>query len=164
MPLLLQVQTFSDNDAFFVWTFIKRHPLWQTLLSFSWPVLTLAICLFPVYPHKAKLVVLYSCAGVLLLILCLLLCMFLMSQCILYHKKSKSSVQQVCLYTMSLVTYTMSLVAMNFINITSNHIKVHEGVTFMWYLVTLMKFGVSKPFIFNYMCYTRCPHIFCWQL
>ncbi|CAO2837324.1 unnamed protein product [Amaranthus hypochondriacus] len=66
-------QTFSDNDAFFVWTFIKRHPLWQTLLSFSWPVLTLAICLFPVYPHKAKLVVLYSCAGILLLILCLLM-------------------------------------------------------------------------------------------
>ncbi|XP_010673646.2 translocation protein SEC62 [Beta vulgaris subsp. vulgaris] len=70
---IFPVQTFSDNDAFFVWTFIKRHPLWQTLLSFSWPVLTLAICLFPVYPHKAKLVVLYSCAGVLLLILCLLL-------------------------------------------------------------------------------------------
>ncbi|XP_074310556.1 translocation protein SEC62 [Silene latifolia] len=67
------VQTFSDNDAFFVWTFVKRHPLWQTLLSFSWPVLTLAICLFPVYPHKAKLVVLYSCAGILLLIMCLLL-------------------------------------------------------------------------------------------
>uniref|UniRef100_A0A7C8YS27 Translocation protein SEC62 n=1 Tax=Opuntia streptacantha TaxID=393608 RepID=A0A7C8YS27_OPUST len=66
-------QTFSDNDAFFVWTFTKRHPLWQTILSFSWPVLTLAICLFPVYPHKAKLAVLYSCAGILLLILGILL-------------------------------------------------------------------------------------------
>ncbi|GAB4835228.1 hypothetical protein Ancab_000137 [Ancistrocladus abbreviatus] len=70
---IFPIQTFSDNDAFFVWTFVKRRPLWQTLLSFSWPVLTLAICLFPVYPHRCKLVVLYSCAGVLLLILCLLL-------------------------------------------------------------------------------------------
>ncbi|KAJ8449469.1 hypothetical protein Cgig2_002266 [Carnegiea gigantea] len=69
----LQDQTFSDSDAFFVWTFTKRHPLWQTILSFSWPVLTLAICLFPVYPHKAKLAVLYSCAGILLLILSILL-------------------------------------------------------------------------------------------
>ncbi|KAL8159430.1 hypothetical protein V2J09_000967 [Rumex salicifolius] len=67
------IQTFSDIDAFFMWTFEKRRPLWQTLLSFSWPVLTLAICLFPVYPHRCKLVVLYSCAGILLLILCLLL-------------------------------------------------------------------------------------------
>ncbi|KAF8009217.1 hypothetical protein BT93_J0261 [Corymbia citriodora subsp. variegata] len=63
---------FSDNDAFFAWTFEKRHPLWQTLLSFSWPVLTLAICLFPVYPHQCKILILYSCAGVLLLILSLL--------------------------------------------------------------------------------------------
>ncbi|GAB4856034.1 hypothetical protein Ancab_024673 [Ancistrocladus abbreviatus] len=70
---IFPIQTFSDNDAFFVWTFVKRRPLWQTLLSFSWPVLTLAICLFPVYPHRCKLVVLYSCAGVLLLILSLLL-------------------------------------------------------------------------------------------
>lgn len=66
-------QVFSDNDAFFAWTFVRRHPLWQTLLSFSWPVLTLAICLFPVYPHRCKLLILYSCASVLLLILCLLL-------------------------------------------------------------------------------------------
>ncbi|KAK3032973.1 hypothetical protein RJ639_035801 [Escallonia herrerae] len=65
-------QVFSDNDAFFAWTFVKRRPLWQTLLSFCWPVLTLAICLFPVYPHQCKLLILYSCAGVLLLILCLL--------------------------------------------------------------------------------------------
>ncbi|KAA8549756.1 hypothetical protein F0562_001226 [Nyssa sinensis] len=66
-------QVFSENDAFFAWTFVKRHPLWQTLLSFFWPVLTLAICLFPVYPHGCKLFILYTCAGVLLLILSLLL-------------------------------------------------------------------------------------------
>ncbi|KAG2271119.1 hypothetical protein Bca52824_065674 [Brassica carinata] len=54
------------------WAFEKRHPLWQTLLSFFWPVLTLAICLFPVYPHRCKLIVLYSCAGILLMILSLL--------------------------------------------------------------------------------------------
>ncbi|XP_016515660.1 uncharacterized protein LOC107832351 isoform X1 [Nicotiana tabacum] len=66
-------QVFSENDAFFAWTFVKRRPVWQTLLSFCWPVLTLAICLFPVYPHQVKLLILYSCAGLLLLILCLLL-------------------------------------------------------------------------------------------
>uniref|UniRef100_A0A7N0UH98 Translocation protein SEC62 n=1 Tax=Kalanchoe fedtschenkoi TaxID=63787 RepID=A0A7N0UH98_KALFE len=66
-------QVFSDNDAFFAWTFVKRHPLWQTLLSFFWPVLTLAICLFPIYPHQVKLIILYVCAGLLLLILSLLL-------------------------------------------------------------------------------------------
>ncbi|XP_047328877.1 uncharacterized protein LOC124932305 [Impatiens glandulifera] len=66
-------QVFSEQDAFFAWTFEKRHPLWQTLLSFFWPVLTLAICLFPVYPHQVKLLILYSCAGLLLLILSLLL-------------------------------------------------------------------------------------------
>lgn len=73
----MQDQIFSDNDAFFAWTFVNRRPLWQTLLSFCWPVLTLAICLFPVYPHQVKLLILYFCAGVLLLILCLLLCKFL---------------------------------------------------------------------------------------
>ncbi|KAI4304815.1 hypothetical protein MLD38_040280 [Melastoma candidum] len=66
-------QVFSDSDAFFAWAFVRRHPLWQTLLSFFWPVLTLAICLFPVYPHQCKLLILYSCAGVLFLILSLLL-------------------------------------------------------------------------------------------
>ncbi|XP_010555017.1 PREDICTED: uncharacterized protein LOC104824616 [Tarenaya hassleriana] len=66
-------QVFSESDAFFAWTFVKRHPLWQTLLSFFWPVLTLAICLFPIYPHRLKLLILYSCAGILLLILTLLL-------------------------------------------------------------------------------------------
>ncbi|CAN6919117.1 unnamed protein product [Brassica oleracea var. botrytis] len=57
---------------FFPWTFEKRHPLWQTLSSFFWPVLTRSICLFPVYPHRCKLIVLYSCAGILLMILSLL--------------------------------------------------------------------------------------------
>ncbi|KAH7543535.1 hypothetical protein FEM48_Zijuj02G0194200 [Ziziphus jujuba var. spinosa] len=66
-------QVFSENDAFFAWTFVKQRPLWQTLLSFFWPVLTLAICLFPVYPHRCKLLILYSCAGLLLLFLSLLL-------------------------------------------------------------------------------------------
>ncbi|PPD88077.1 hypothetical protein GOBAR_DD14978 [Gossypium barbadense] len=66
-------RVFSENDAFFAWTFVKRRPLWQTLLSFFWPILTLAICLFPVYPHRCKLLILYSCAGLLLLILSLLL-------------------------------------------------------------------------------------------
>ncbi|GKV22263.1 hypothetical protein SLEP1_g32146 [Rubroshorea leprosula] len=66
-------QVFSENDAFFAWAFVKRRPLWQTLLSILWPVLTLAICLFPVYPHRCKLLILYSCAGILLLILSLLL-------------------------------------------------------------------------------------------
>ncbi|PSS14546.1 Translocation protein like [Actinidia chinensis var. chinensis] len=66
-------QVFSENDAFFVWTFVKRRPLWQTLLSFFWPVLMLAICLFPLYPHRAKLLILYCWAGILLLIIALLL-------------------------------------------------------------------------------------------
>ncbi|GMI97433.1 hypothetical protein like AT3G20920 [Hibiscus trionum] len=66
-------QAFSENDAFFAWTFVTRRPLWEILLSFFWPVLTLAICLFPVYPHRCKLIILYSCAGVLLLILTILL-------------------------------------------------------------------------------------------
>ncbi|KAL6199718.1 hypothetical protein ACLB2K_029501 [Fragaria x ananassa] len=65
-------QGFSENDAFFAWTFVKRRPLWQTLLSFFWPVLTLAICLFPVYPHRCKLLILYSCLGVLVLFFSLL--------------------------------------------------------------------------------------------
>ncbi|KAM6577446.1 hypothetical protein CsatB_029283 [Cannabis sativa] len=65
-------QVFSENDAFFAWTFVKRRPLWQTLLSFFWPVLTLAICLFPIYPHRCKLIILYSCAGLLLLFMSLL--------------------------------------------------------------------------------------------
>ncbi|KAG2394837.1 uncharacterized protein HKW66_Vig0077880 [Vigna angularis] len=47
--------------------------IFPTLLSFFWPVLTLAICLFPVYPHRCKLLILYSCAGILFLILSVLL-------------------------------------------------------------------------------------------
>ncbi|KAK9156145.1 hypothetical protein Sjap_003625 [Stephania japonica] len=70
-------QVFSDNDAFFAWTFIKRRPLWQTILSFVWPVVTLAICLFPIFPHQCKLIILYTCAGLLLLIFSLLLFRFL---------------------------------------------------------------------------------------
>ncbi|OVA10247.1 Translocation protein Sec62 [Macleaya cordata] len=66
-------QVFSENDAFFAWTFVKRRPLWQTILSFVWPVVTLAICLFPIFPHQCKLLVLYSCAGLLLLIFSVLL-------------------------------------------------------------------------------------------
>ncbi|KAL5982007.1 hypothetical protein ACLOJK_016075 [Asimina triloba] len=58
-------QVFSENDAFFAWTFVKRRPLWQTVLSFLWPVATLAICLFPVFPHRCKLIVLYSFRSVI---------------------------------------------------------------------------------------------------
>ncbi|KAF6158592.1 hypothetical protein GIB67_040106 [Kingdonia uniflora] len=65
-------QGFSENDAFFAWTFVKRRPLWQTILSFVWPVVTLAICLFPIFPHGCKLIVLYTCAGLLLVIFSLL--------------------------------------------------------------------------------------------
>uniref|UniRef100_A0A1S4DR99 Translocation protein SEC62 n=1 Tax=Nicotiana tabacum TaxID=4097 RepID=A0A1S4DR99_TOBAC len=65
-------QVFSEDDAFFAWTFVKRRTLWQTLLSFFWPFLTLAICFF-LYPHQVKLLIFYPCAGVLLLILCVLL-------------------------------------------------------------------------------------------
>ncbi|KAL2323426.1 hypothetical protein Fmac_027805 [Flemingia macrophylla] len=70
---MAQDQVFSENDAFFAWTFAKCHPLWQTLLAMCWPVFTLAICLFPVYPHRCKLLILYSCVGILFLILSLLL-------------------------------------------------------------------------------------------
>ncbi|KAJ6302945.1 hypothetical protein OIU77_016940 [Salix suchowensis] len=47
-------QLFSKSDAFFAWTFVKRRPLWQTLLSLSWPVLTLAICLFSCIPTRVQ--------------------------------------------------------------------------------------------------------------
>ncbi|XP_072991740.1 uncharacterized protein [Typha latifolia] len=66
-------QVFSENDGFFAWTFMKRRTLWQTILSFLWPLVALAVCLFPVYPYQCKIVVLYSCAGVLLFIVTLLL-------------------------------------------------------------------------------------------
>uniref|UniRef100_A0A0D6R3Z8 Translocation protein SEC62 n=1 Tax=Araucaria cunninghamii TaxID=56994 RepID=A0A0D6R3Z8_ARACU len=61
-------QLFSEGDSFFAWTFEKRRPLWQTILSFLVPVVTLACCLFPIFPHWCKLVVLYSCLGFLSLI------------------------------------------------------------------------------------------------
>ncbi|MQL79090.1 hypothetical protein Taro_011541 [Colocasia esculenta] len=70
---IFQEQVFSENDAFFAWTFMKRRTLWQTILSFLWPLVALAMCLFPVYPYQCKLVVLYSCAGALLFIVTLLL-------------------------------------------------------------------------------------------
>uniref|UniRef100_A0A453NXD0 Translocation protein SEC62 n=1 Tax=Aegilops tauschii subsp. strangulata TaxID=200361 RepID=A0A453NXD0_AEGTS len=69
----LQEQVFTENDGFYAWMFLKRRTLWQTILSFIWPVFALAVCLFPVYPYQCKIVVLYSCAGALLFIVSLLL-------------------------------------------------------------------------------------------
>ncbi|KAK8923739.1 hypothetical protein KSP39_PZI019765 [Platanthera zijinensis] len=69
-------QIFSKEDAFFAWTFMKRRALWQTILSFLWPLVALAMCLFPVYPYQVKIVVLYSCAGALLFIVAMLLSKF----------------------------------------------------------------------------------------
>ncbi|KAH7423918.1 hypothetical protein KP509_12G080600 [Ceratopteris richardii] len=66
-------QTFSVNDAFFAWTFERRRPLWQTVLSFLVPIVTLACCLFPVFPHWCKLVVLYTCLTFLAAVFTLLL-------------------------------------------------------------------------------------------
>ncbi|KAK8933387.1 hypothetical protein KSP39_PZI015359 [Platanthera zijinensis] len=66
-------QSFSKDDSFFAWTFMKRRALWQTILSFLWPLVALAMCLFPVYPYQVKIVVLYSCAGALLFIVAMLL-------------------------------------------------------------------------------------------
>ncbi|XP_042451580.1 uncharacterized protein LOC122036347 isoform X1 [Zingiber officinale] len=66
-------QVFSENDGFFAWTFMKRRTLWQTILSFLWPLVALAVCLFPVYPYQCKIVVLYACAGALLFLVTLLL-------------------------------------------------------------------------------------------
>ncbi|PUZ75570.1 hypothetical protein GQ55_1G188200 [Panicum hallii var. hallii] len=66
-------QVFTENDGFFAWMFLKRRTLWQTILSFVWPLFALAVCLFPVYPYQCKIVVLYSCAGALLFIVSILL-------------------------------------------------------------------------------------------
>jgi translocation protein SEC62 len=71
--LYLQEQVFTENDGFFAWMFLKRRTLWQTILSFVWPLFALAVCLFPVYPYQCKIVVLYSCAGALLFIVSILL-------------------------------------------------------------------------------------------
>lgn len=65
-------QLFSENDAFFAWTFMKRQTIWQAILSFLWPLVALAVCLFPVYPYQCKLVVLYFCAGALMIMMTLL--------------------------------------------------------------------------------------------
>ncbi|XP_059315281.1 uncharacterized protein LOC132065766 isoform X2 [Lycium ferocissimum] len=62
-------QVFSDNDAFFVWAFVKRRPLWQTVLPFFWSFFILAVCFFPAYPNQVKQLILCPVAGVLLLIL-----------------------------------------------------------------------------------------------
>ncbi|XP_002970672.2 uncharacterized protein LOC9633460 [Selaginella moellendorffii] len=70
-PARLQLcpdQSFSQNDAFYAWTFERKRPLWQTVLSFLLPVLTLACCLFPLFPHWCKLVVMYLCLTLLVLI------------------------------------------------------------------------------------------------
>ncbi|PKA59948.1 hypothetical protein AXF42_Ash016006 [Apostasia shenzhenica] len=75
-PVHLEIhneQVFSKDVAFFAWTFMKRRALWQTILSFLWPLVALAMCLFPVYPYQVKIVVLYSCAGALLFIVTILL-------------------------------------------------------------------------------------------
>lgn len=63
-----QEQMFSETDSFYAWTFERRRPLWQTVLSFLVPVVTLACCLFPVFPHWCKLGVLYTCLAFLTLI------------------------------------------------------------------------------------------------
>ncbi|URD95075.1 Translocation protein Sec62 [Musa troglodytarum] len=52
---------------------MKRHTLWQTILSFLWPLVALAVCLFPVYPYQCKIVELHSSAGALLFLVTLLL-------------------------------------------------------------------------------------------
>ncbi|CAH8359672.1 unnamed protein product [Eruca vesicaria subsp. sativa] len=39
IEIYTKIKVFSETDAFLAWTFEKRHPLWQTLLSFwliSW--------------------------------------------------------------------------------------------------------------------------------
>eukprot|EP00249_Psilotum_nudum_P021482 c28120_g1_i1 orf=186-1268(-) len=59
---------FTVDDAFYAWTFEKRRPLWQTVLSFLVPIITLACCLFPVFPQWCKLVVFYLCLACLAVI------------------------------------------------------------------------------------------------
>ncbi|RZR96542.1 hypothetical protein BHM03_00025581 [Ensete ventricosum] len=58
-----------------------RHPVWEGAhyypyqnLSFLWPLVALAVCLFPVYPYQCKILVLYSSAGALHFLVTLLLC------------------------------------------------------------------------------------------
>lgn len=66
-------QVFSENDAFFAWTFMKNRTIWQTILSFLWPLVAFAVCLFPIYPYQCKIVILYACVGTLLFIMIMLL-------------------------------------------------------------------------------------------
>ncbi|OAE19963.1 hypothetical protein AXG93_1520s1370 [Marchantia polymorpha subsp. ruderalis] len=61
-------QIFSEDDAFFAWNYERRRPMWQIILSFLVPVVTLACCLFPIFPHWCKLAVLYFCLAFLALI------------------------------------------------------------------------------------------------
>ncbi|XP_024398141.1 uncharacterized protein [Physcomitrium patens] len=61
-------QMFSEKDSFYAWAFERRRPLWQTVLSFFVPVVTLACCLFPIFPHWCKLGVLYFFLAFLTLI------------------------------------------------------------------------------------------------
>jgi hypothetical protein len=77
-------QKFSEKDSFFAWTFERRRPLWQTVLSFLVPIVTLACCLFPVFPHWCKLGVLYFCLTLLSLIFGLLTC----KSCLTVHTMS----------------------------------------------------------------------------
>ncbi|KAI4340534.1 hypothetical protein MLD38_025360 [Melastoma candidum] len=42
-------QVFSDSDAFFAWAFVRRHPLWQTLLSFFWGVIFYTLSIDEIY-------------------------------------------------------------------------------------------------------------------
>ncbi len=80
----MQEQKFSEKDSFFAWTFERRRPLWQTVLSFLVPIVTLACCLFPVFPHWCKLGVLYFCLTLLSLIFGLLTC----KSCLTVHTMS----------------------------------------------------------------------------
>ncbi|BFI32083.1 translocation protein SEC62 [Marchantia polymorpha subsp. ruderalis] len=65
---LFPEQIFSEDDAFFAWNYERRRPMWQIILSFLVPVVTLACCLFPIFPHWCKLAVLYFCLAFLALI------------------------------------------------------------------------------------------------
>eukprot|EP00850_Spirogloea_muscicola_P007752 SM000040S14764 [mRNA] locus=s40:208292:210982:+ [translate_table: standard] len=74
-PARLEVhpdQSFAE-DGFYAWTFERKRPAWQYVLSFLVPVVTVACCLFPVAPHWCKLAVLYFCITLLCLIFGVLL-------------------------------------------------------------------------------------------
>ena len=94
--LCLQEQVFTENDGFFAWMFLKRRTLWQTILSFVWPLFALAVCLFPVYPYQCKIVVLYSCAGALLFIVSILLRKISLPRWVCFHSKLLFKDWQLC--------------------------------------------------------------------